>query len=460
MNTLIKQGTIITSSDIFRGDVYIEDDKIFAIAEQIDLPEGKSDEVDQIINAEGKYVIPGGIDVHTHFQLPVMGTVSADTFESGSKAGACGGITTFIDFAHQVPGESALKAINDRLKEAEGNCFIDYGLHLGITDFKTGIQEEMPEFIEMGIPSFKLYMVYPGLMSNDAVILAMLRAIKDLGGLIIIHAENAAIIDYLIAKNIKEGRTDITAHPLSRPDFTETEAVKRALYLTEVAGSRIYIVHMSTGESAAAVAEAKGRGVTAFAETCPQYLIFTDDEYSKADGHLCSTSPPLRKAEDQTALWKGLSMGAIQVVSTDTCSFTKAQKEAGRNDFTKLPGGIAGIETLMPLMHSEGVLKGRISLNQWVELLSANPAKMFGLYPSKGTLMPGSDADIVVFDPMMEYTIGPDTLHYNADYTPFDGMKVTGKPVLTMLRGKVIYRDGSFTGEKGYGKFVRRYYTP
>jgi dihydropyrimidinase len=217
---------------------------------------------------------------------------------------------------------------------------------------------------------------------------------------------------------------------------------------------------MSTGEGAAAVAEAKGRGVTAFAETCPQYLILTEDEYKKENGYLYATSPPLRTTNDQAALWKGLSMGALQIVSTDTCTFTKEQKEPGRNDFTKLPGGIAGIETLMPLMHSEGVLKGRISLNQWVELLSANPAKMFGLYPSKGTLMPGSDADVVIFDPRAEYTIGRETLHYNVDYTPFDGMKVTGKPVLTMLRGNVIFDDGQFKGEKGLGKFVPRYYTP
>lgn len=198
----------------------------------------------------------------------------------------------------------------------------------------------------------------------------------------------------------------------------------------------------------------------AFGETCPQYLLLTEDDYKRENGHLFSTSPPLRRVEDQMALWKGISMGALQVVSTDTCTFTMQQKEQGRNDFTKLPGGIAGIETLMPLMHSEGVLKGRISLNQWVELLSANPAKMFGLYPSKGSLMPGSDADIVIFDPMKEYVISPEDLHYNVDYTPFDGMKITGKPVLTMLRGKVIYNDGDFMGEKGYGKFVRRYYTP
>ncbi|MCD4783665.1 MAG: dihydropyrimidinase [Candidatus Eremiobacteraeota bacterium] len=454
MNILIKNGTIITSSDIFDGDIYIKGEKIDGLGESINLP------ADEVIDAKGKYVIPGGIDVHTHFQLPVKGTVSADGFESGSRAAACGGVTTFIDFAHQVPGESPMKALDERIEEAKNDVYIDYGLHLGISDFNKNVLKEIPIYIERGVPSFKLYMIYAkeGWMSNDATIYAMLEAVREQGGLVIIHAENPYIIDMFTDRMIDEGKLDVKWHPVSRPNFVEAEAIKRALYLTEVTGSRIYIVHTSTAEGVALVAEAKGRGVMALAETCPQYLVLNDDTYLRDDGYLFLTSPPLRKVKDQLALWKGLSMGAIQVVSTDTCTFTREQKEPGKDDFTKLPGGIAGIETLIPMVHSEGVLKGRISLNQWVDLISTNPAKLFGLHPAKGTLAPGSDADIVIFDPEKKVKLLPENLHYVVDYSPYDRMTVTGWPYITMSRGKTIYRDGEFMGEKGRGKFIPRYY--
>jgi len=455
MNILIKNGTIITSSDIFDGDIYIKGEKIDGLGTSINLP------ADEIIDAKGKYVIPGGIDVHTHFQLPVKGTVSADGFESGTKAAACGGVTTFIDFAHQVPGESPMKALNERIEEAKNDVYIDYGLHLGISDFNKNVLKEIPKYIDRGIPSFKLYMIYAkeGWMSDDATIYAMLEAVREQGGLIIVHAENPHIIDMFVDRMIDEGKLEVKWHPLSRPNFVEAEAIKRALYLTEVTGSRIYIVHTSTAEGASLVAEAKGRGVMAFAETCTQYLVLTDDTYLREDGYLFLTSPPLRKEKDQIALWKGLSMGAIQVVSTDTCTFTREQKEPGKDDFTKLPGGIAGIETLVPIVYSEGVLKGIISLNQWVDFISTNPAKLFGLHPAKGTLAPGSDADVVIFDPDKKMKLIPENLHYVVDYSPYDKMTVTGLPFMTMSRGKVIYRDGKFMGEKGRGKFVPRYYT-
>lgn len=460
MNILIKNGTIVTSSDTFRGDLFIEGEKISAVATKILLPPEKEQELDQIIDAEGKYIIPGGIDVHTHFQLPVKGTVSMDDFESGSRAGACGGITTFIDFAHQVPGQSALKAIEDRLKEAEGNCFIDYGFHLGISDFKKDVLKELPLFVEMGIPSFKLYMIYAkeGWMSDDSVLWAMLTAVKETGGIILVHAENPFLIDFFTEQLVNEGKIDIPYHAISRPNFVEAEAIRRALYLTEITESRIYFVHVSTGEGVAMIAEAKGRGIMAFSETCPQYLLLTDEMYARQDGYLYTCSPPLRKEKDQLALWKGLSMGAIQVVATDTCTFSHQQREVGKNDFTKLPGGLPGIETMVPLMFSEGVLKGRISLNQWVELISANPAKLFGLYPQKGSLAPGADADVVIFDPRKEVIISADKLHYRIQYSPYEGVIMTGAPQTTILRGKIIYENGEFLGQKGYGKFVPRYY--
>ncbi len=453
MKTIIKNGTIVTASDTFKGDIFIEDEKITGIGSSINLP------ADEIIDASDKYVIPGGIDAHTHFQLPVKGTVSADGFRSGSKAAVCGGVTCYIDFAHQVPGESPLKAIDERIAEADGNTCIDYGLHLGIADFNDTVLKEVPQYIEKGIPSFKLYMIYAreGWMSNDATIYAMLEAVREHGGLVTVHAENPFLIDYFVDRMVAEGKVDITWHPRSRPNFVEAEAIRRALYLTEITESRIYIVHISTGEGAALVAEAKGRGVMAFGETCPQYLLLNDDLYKREDGHLFLTSPPLRKDKDGLALWKGLSMGALQVVGTDTCTFTREQKEKGKDNFTQLPGGMPGIETLVPLMFSEGVLKGRISLNQWVELISANPAKLFGLL-HKGSLAPGFDADIVVFDPEKKMALTPNNLHYNVDYSPYDTMTVTGWPEITISRGKVVYREGKFIGDMNWGKFVKRGY--
>ena len=453
MSILIKNGTIVTASDTFSGDILLKDEKIEGIASRINSP------ADEVIDAEGKYVIPGGIDAHTHFQLPVKGTVSADGFRSGSMAAACGGVTCFIDFAHQVPGESPMKAIDERIEEAYGNTCIDYGLHLGIADFNENVLKEVPQYIERGIPSFKLYMIYAkeGWMSNDAVIYAMLEAVREHGGIITVHAENPFLIDFFVDRMVAEGKIDIKWHPRSRPDFVEVEAIRRALYLTEVTESRIYIVHISTGEGAALVAEAKGRGVMAFGETCPQYLLLNEELYNREDGHLFLTCPPLRKETDNLALWKGLSMGALQVVGTDTCTFTREQKEKGKDNFTKLPGGMPGIETLVPLMFSEGVSKGRISLNQWVELISTNPAKLFGLL-HKGSLVPGNDADVVVFDPEKEVKLIPENLHYNVDYSPYDTLTVKGWPQVTLSRGKVIYREGQFLGDMNYGKFVKRSY--
>lgn len=455
MKTLIKNGTVVTSSDVFSGDLLIEGQKISGIASKI------NQEADEIIDARDKYVIPGGIDVHTHFQLPVKGTVSADDFKSGSMSGACGGVTTFVDFAHHAQGESPLDALDNRLKEAEGNTYIDFSLHMGLSEFNEDIFNMIPEFIDRGIPSFKLYMIYAreGWMSDDAAIYTMLEKVREFGGIVIIHAENPFLIDHFTEKYKREGKVNIPWMPRTRPNFVEAEAVRRALYWTEVTDSRIYIVHMSTAESANLVAEAKGRGVLAFAETCPQYLTLTDDIYFREDAYLFTCNPPLRKLKDQQSLWKAITMGVIQIISTDHCTFTREQKEEGRDDFTKLPNGLPGIETLLPLTFSEGVRKGRISLNQWIDCISTNPAKLFGLYPRKGTLCPGADADVVIFDPDKKVQVKPDMFHYNVDFSPYTGMRVEGWPTVTISRGKVIYNNGKFTGDRNWGKFIPRYYT-
>jgi dihydropyrimidinase len=452
MKTLIKNGTIVTSSDTFMGDLLIENEKISGIASSI------TQEVDDIIDASGKLVIPGGIDVHTHFQLPVKGMLSADGFESGSRSAVYGGVTTFIDFAHQVKGEPPMKALDDRIEEAHGETYIDFGLHYGITDFSDDLLKMVPQFISRGVPSFKLYMVYEGLMSNDAVIYAMLQAVREFGGLVIVHAENSHLVDFLTDKLRDAGKLDIPWLPRSRPDFVEIEAIRRILYLTEVTKSRLYTVHVSTGEGAALIASAKGRGVLAFGETCPQYLALTEEIYNRPESYLFTCNPPLRTRTDSEALWKGLSMGALQVISTDHCSFTREQKETGKADFTKVPNGLPGIETLLPLSFSEGVMKGRLSPGQWVDCISTNPAKMFGLYPLKGTLSPGADADVVVFDPEKKQVVQPEILHSNVDYSPYIGMEIQGWPEITISRGRVLLKDGKFQGKKDWGKFIPRKY--
>ncbi|MFP4498066.1 MAG: amidohydrolase family protein, partial [Vulcanimicrobiota bacterium] len=375
-------------------------------------------------------------------------------------AGACGGITTFIDFAHHKPGESPLQAMKDRIEEAKDQCFIDYSFHMGMAEFTPENLAMIPQFIEMGIPSFKLYMIYAkeGWMSNDSNTYDMLQAARQYGALIMVHAENPFLIDNFTEKLQKENKVDIPWLPVSRPHFVEIEAIKRALYLTEVTESRIYIVHVSTAEGASLISEAKGRGVAAFGETCPQYLVLNESIYQKEDAWLFTCNPPLRTPIDQAVLWESISKGGLQIISTDHCSFSREQKTAGKLDFTKLPNGLPGIETLMPLTFSEGVRKGMLTLNQWVDCLCTNPAKMFGLYPGKGNLSPGSDADIVIFDPEKEVELRPGVLHYAVDYTPFEGMTVTGWPVMTISRGEVIYNNGKFSTDKGRGNFVPRYY--
>ncbi|MEQ8172895.1 MAG: dihydropyrimidinase [Candidatus Eremiobacterota bacterium] len=453
MDLLIKNGTIVTACDIYRADIAIEGEKIVLIGHN--LPE---DNV-RIIDGEGKYIFPGAIDVHTHFQLPVAGTVSSDDFENGTKAAAAGGVTTVIDFANQEKGKHLIEGVEERRKEAEGRVAIDYSLHLCITDWHKHILKEIKETVDYGIPSFKMFMCYKsrGLMSDDEALFSALESTCLYGSLISVHAESPVVLEMLVDRYEKEKeKYGSYAHVLSRPNFIEEEAIVRAIKWAEVTGGNLYIVHMSTGEGADAVKAARDRGVKVFAETCPQYLLLDDEVFKRENGHWYATCPQVKKKKDRTRLWDGLVRKEIDVIGTDTCTFTTAQKNAWHGDFTKIPYGLPGVETMVPLIYSEGVAKGRISLNRFVSIVSTNPAKIFGLYPQKGTIVPGADADIIIFDPKKETIIHPELLQTNCDWSPYEGMTVTGQPYMTICRGKIVAEKGKFTGQTGYGRFLKR----
>jgi dihydropyrimidinase len=449
---VIKNGKIVTASDIYEADIGMENGKIIAI--------GKGLDGNEIIEARGMYVLPGAVDAHVHFQLPFCGTVSADDFESGTKAAACGGVTTVIDFAIQSAGKTLMETIEARRKEADGKVCIDYGLHAGITDWKNpGVWGEMEEAVRYGIPSFnEIFMVYrkEGWIADDYDLWQALEVSRKLGALICVHAENVFIIEALTDKYLREGRTGAYYHALSRPNFTEGEAIQRAITLAEAARGNLLIVHMSTKEGVKAVADGRKKGVNVFAETCPQYLLLTDDLFKSENGHYYATCPPLRKQEDCDQLWKGLADGSVQTIGTDTCTFTTKQKNMWEGDFTKIPYGLPGVENLIPLMYTFGVVEGKFNVNKLVELISTNPAKLFGLYPQKGAIAVGSDADLCVFDPDKKVTIDYRELTSNCDWSPYQGMTLKGYPAMTVSRGEVVARDGRYIGKVGRGRFIKR----
>lgn len=452
MDLIIRGGSIAGSEGVFKGDLAVRDGKVHKLSAP-GLPEKAHEEID----ASGMIVMPGAIDVHTHFQLPIMDSSTADDFESGSMAAAAGGVTTFIDFVTQTRGHSLHRDLEARRKEADGNVYIDYALHMGITDFTEETLNEIPSVVDGGIPSFKVFMAYAeeGWMADDGKLLAVLDKTARSGGIMGIHGENPFLIDAVTAGLISQGKTDYRWHGDSRPAFTEAEAIRRAIYLTGIAGSRLYIFHLTARESAEAVAQARPHA-DIFAETCAQYLLLDDSMYRRGDGWLYPSCPPLRKEADREALWNALRRGTLQVVSTDHCSFTEEQKFACRGDFRKIPRGLPGCETLLPMLYSQGVAAGRISLPKMVELLCLNPARIFGLYPAKGHLGIGADADITIIDPAKTTTVSAGSLHMKAGYTPYEGMTASGWPVITVSRGEVIFRDGRFTAGKGRGYFVKR----
>jgi dihydropyrimidinase len=454
MRTLIKNGTVVTASDQYTGDVLVEDEKITVIGSSLEM------QADKTIDASGKYVLPGGIDVHTHMDMPFGGTTSADDFESGTVAAAFGGTTAIVDFAIQYRGQTLHHAMETWAKKAEGKAAIDYGFHMIITELTDQVELEMDALVRQGITSFKLFMAYPGVfMLDDASIFKALMRTGKNGGTICMHAENGGVIDVLVQRALAEGKTAPKYHALTRPARAEAEATHRAIALAEIADVPIYIVHLSAAEALEMVTEARDRGLPAFAETCPQYLFLSYDNYEEPgfEGAKYVMSPPLRDQAKQSALWRGLAFNDLQCISTDHCPFCmKEQKELGRNDFSKIPNGAPGVETRMSLVYDGGVRTGRITLNRFVELTSTSPAKIFGLFPRKGTIAPGSDADIVVFDPNRKLTLSAKTLHMKVDYNPYEGREVTGATDTVLSRGRVVIENGAFVGRKGSGSFVKR----
>ncbi len=454
MKTLIKNGRVITAVDDYAADVLIEDEKISVIGARLDI------EADRVIDAAGKLVIPGGIDPHTHMELPFGGTSSSDDFRTGTIAAAHGGTTTIIDFAVQYHGESLIEAVDNWHQKAEGKTAIDHSFHLIVTDLPDERVPEMRRLIDEGVISFKLFMAYPGVfLSDDATIYRAMKAAGNAGGLICMHAENGIVINEIIKNALAEGKTAPKYHALTRPTKAEAEGVHRAIAIAEMAEAPVYIVHLSCADALEEVRAARDLGLPAYAETCPQYLFLDYSAYEAEgfEGAKYVMTPPLREKWNQEKLWAGLRTDDLQVISTDHCPFCfKEQKELGRDDFTKIPNGGPGVENRMSLIYNGGVAEGRISLNRFVELTSTAAAKIFGLFPRKGTIAVGSDADIVLFDPNEEITISAATHHMNVDYSAYEGWKLKGATKTVLSRGQVIIEDGQFVGRDGAGQFLRR----
>jgi dihydropyrimidinase len=456
--TVIRKGLVITAAEETAADVLIDGEQVVALAATGSaVAQGWQGERE--IDASGKYVVPGGVDAHTHMEMPFGGTYAADTFETGTRAAAWGGTTTIIDFAIQSMGGALREGLDAWHAKAEGRCAIDYGFHMILADVNEGSLKEMEALVGEGVTSFKLFMAYPGVFySDDGKILRALQKGAETGGLIMMHAENGIAIDVLVEQALARGNTDPKYHGVVRHALLEAEATHRAIKLAQVAGAPIYIVHLSATEALAQVSEARTAGFNAFAETCPQYLFLSTDDLARPDfegaKYVCST--PLRPAEHQANLWRGLRTDDLSVVSTDHCPFCfKGQKEMGIGDFSKIPNGLPGVETRMDLLHS-GVVDGHISRRRWIEIACATPARMFGLYPRKGTIAPGSDADVVVYDPNATQTLSASTHHMAVDYSCYEGRQLTGKVDTVLSRGRVLIDGGEYLGEAGHGRYLRR----
>ncbi len=456
MDTKITGGTIVTAEGSYKADIGIEKGKISAIAKK--LTQGAK----TVVDARGMRIYPGAIDVHVHLQLPFCGTVSADDFENGTKAAACGGVTTVIDFAIQKKGETLKRTVDSRRAEADGNVAIDYSLHAVPTDWNEKTRKELKKLAELGFTSFKMFMIYAkeGMISDDDALYAALEETAGFGGMVGVHAESVRVLDLLVDRYHNTGdmkKHGAYCHVLSRPNFIEAEAIQRAVKWAEVTGGKLYIVHMSTAEGADIISDAKRRGINVYAETCPQYLLLDDSVFKKRNGHLYATCPQVKTKKDSERLWKGLAAGDVSVVATDTCTFNTKQKAMWKGDFTRIPFGLPGVETLLPLMYSYGVGKKRISESQLVSIISTNPAKLMGLYPEKGAIAIGSDADIVIFDPKKQVTLSHKKLQTNCDWSPFEGFKLKGYSDTTISRGEIVARKGMFVGKAGHGRFVKRH---
>jgi dihydropyrimidinase len=457
MKTLIKNGHVVTAVDSYIADILIDGPTIAMIGVDLEKVLGA---VDKTIDAAGKLIIPGGIDPHTHMDLPFGGTSSSDDFETGTRAAALGGTTTIIDFAVQYRGQSLNQALDVWFAKAEGKAAIDYGFHLIVTDLPDQRLPELKTLINQGVSSFKLFMAYPGVfLVDDGTIFKAMSTAGEAGGLICMHAENGVVIDVLVKRALAEGKRAPKYHALTRPARAEAEGVHRAIALAEMANSPVYIVHLSCNEALREVQAARDLGLPAYAETCPQYLFLDDTYYEKEDfeGAKYVMTPPLRDKANQEQLWKGLRGNDLQVISTDHCPFCfKEQKELGRDDFSKIPNGGPGVENRMSLIFDGGVVQKRISLNRFVELTSTAAAKIFGLFPKKGTIAVGSDADIVIFDPDLEETISAKTHHMRVDYNAYEGRTVCGVTDTVLVRGNVVVESRIFKGKAGNGRFLKR----
>jgi dihydropyrimidinase len=452
VKTLIRNGTVVTASETLQADVLVEDEKVAAIALDLDVP------ADRTIDATDRYVIPGGVDVHTHFDLPFGGSFCSDDFGTGTRAAAFGGTTTCVDFALQDYGESLRQGL-DRWFEKGQKAQTDFGLHMIVREVNDQVLKEMDQLVGEGITSFKLFMAYPGVfMLDDAAIFKAMQRAAESGALIMMHAENGGPIDVLVQQHLAEGKTDPVYHGLTRPASMEGEAVHRVFKMAELAGAPAYIVHLSSRDALDAVQEARDRGVAAFAETCPQYLYLSIDDLARPgfEGAKFVCSPPLRSKDHQDELWKGMAQGDLQIVATDHAPFNfKGQKDLGRDSFADIPNGLPSVEDRVTLIFQR-VRSGQLSLSRWVELVATNPAKMFGLYPRKGTIAPGFDADIVIFDPNRERVISAENHHMNVDYSCYEGMTVWGVPEIVMQRGNVLVEKDEWFGTEGGGSFVPR----
>ncbi len=454
-DTLIRGGRVVTASDTYASDIGIANGRITAIAQELPLEAAR-----EVLSAEGAYVIPGGIDVHTHLDMPFGGTTSSDDFETGSIAAAFGGTTTLIDFAIQFKGQTLRAAFDTWRAKAEGKAATDYAFHCIITDLPDARLEEMDDLVREGVSSFKLFMAYPGVfMLDDATIFKAMGRAASNGALVCMHAENGGVIDVIVKRALAEGKRAPKYHALTRPTTAEAEATARAIALAEMAGAPVYIVHLSSNDALEKVREARDRGLPVYAETCPQYLFLSIENFDVPgfEGAKYVFTPPLREKWHQEKLWAGLAHDQLQVVSTDHCPFCyKEQKEIGKDDFTKIPNGGPGIEHRLSLIFTGGVGGKRFSENRFVELVSTAPAKLFGLYPRKGTIAVGSDADLVIFDPDREETISSKTHHMRVDYSMFEGIRTKGAPRQVLVGGKLTIDNGKFVGRPGQGRFLKR----
>ncbi len=455
MRTLIANGTIVTADGSYPGDVLVDGEVIVQIGVNLS---GAGVTADATIDASGKYVIPGGIDAHTHMELPFGGTFAKDTFETGTRAAAFGGTTSIVDFAVQSKGQPLHEGLETWHRKAEGNAVTDYGFHMIMSDVNDATLAEMDQLVAEGVPDFKLFTAYPGVfLSPDDHIFRAMQQTKKNGGLILMHAENGPVIDILAAEQIGAGVTDPIGHGLARDSRLEGEATTRMIRLAEVAGVPVYFVHMSAKEALESLMAARNRGAMAWAETCPQYLYLTLDDLGHGfEGAKFVCSPPLRTRDHAVELWNALKRDDLQLIGTDHCPFDfHGQKEMGRGDFRKIPNGLPGVEERVDLMH-HAVIEGRLTRERWVEVVSTAPAKIFGMYPKKGAIAVGSDADIVVYDPNRTHVLSAKTHHMDVDYSCYEGLSVQGGSDVVMSRGMVVVKGGEFLGRKGHGKFIKR----